>query len=96
MISLSKFRNNLFHTFITMRDTGLVVDVYHRRKVYKLHIEPTDLRVTTPYKARKKQFIPDALITSEPCKQCNSLLVSAICMNTQCPSNQKAPGGAVG
>jgi hypothetical protein len=92
MMSLSQFRLNMFQTFALMRDTGVTIEVYHRRKVYKLSIVPTNEKITRKYKPRKdKKIIPNALIESKPCKECDSLLVNGLCMNQQCPSNQKTP-----
>lgn len=93
MMSLSKLRQNLFRTFELMRDTNLTIEFYHRRKVYKMHIEQTGERVTTPYKITRKkaQGLPQAMLRSVACTECDSLKVNNICMNKACPSNQKAP-----
>ena len=92
MMSLSELRTNLFQTFSLMKESHVEIDVYHRRKVYKLSITPTNEKIKTKYKIRKdKKIIPNALINYKECEECESLLVNGICQNGNCPSNLKAP-----
>lgn len=87
-MSLTLFRKNLFKSFDLMRGGSATLVVYHRRKVYKLHIEQTGERFTRPYKTKRKaNLVPAALIDTTPCKQCESLLIAGICANKQCESN---------
>lgn len=88
MMSLSQLRTNLFQTFALMKSTDLTVDVYHRRKVYRLHIEETGEKVQKKYKARaRKAAISNALIDTEPCSECGSLIVNGLCMSKVCVTN---------
>jgi hypothetical protein len=87
MMSLSQFRSHLFQTFALMRDTKVSIDVYHRRKVYRVHIEETGERVTKPYrKKRQKHTIPNAMLDTIECETCGSMRVNGVCMNRDCPS----------
>lgn len=89
-MSLSQLRTNLFVTFALMRDSDATIEVYHRRKVYKLHIEHTNQKVTKRYKPRKdKKIVPNSLIESVECPECGSLIVNGLCMNRDCITNQK-------
>lgn len=91
-MSLSQFRKHLFESFSLMRDTRASFEVHHRRKVYLINVEATGRKVTTPYKSKgRSNRIPIGLVESAPCPECKSLLVSGLCMNKKCPSNQKAP-----
>lgn len=93
MMSLSQFRINLFKAFMMMKDSKAVFEVYHRRKVYLVHVQKTDRKVETPYKrttARRNKISPQ-MITSESCPDCKDLLINGLCMNRDCKTNQKAP-----
>lgn len=91
MMSLSTFRKNLFQAFSLMRDTHTSFEIYHRRKVYKIHVEDTGRKVTTPYQRHKAPGVsPELLITTKACPKCDSMLVNGLCLNRSCQSNQKA------
>ena len=86
-MSLSTFRKNLFQSFYLMRDTRTTFDVYHRRKVYRISVEATGEKVTTPYKTKRPlKVLPAALVETTECKDCGSLLVNNVCVNRNCPS----------
>ena len=72
-----------------MKDTGLEVDIYHRRKVYRLHITQTGQKINKPYKPRSKtNTIPKSMIKTKACTHCDSLLVNGVCMNKDCKINK--------
>jgi hypothetical protein len=85
-MSLSKFRSNLFKSFELMRDTHTSIEVYHRRKVYKINIEATGEKITKPYRRKKQSSnaLPNALIHTEPCGDCGSLIINGVCSNLRC------------
>jgi hypothetical protein len=90
VISMSEFRKQLFKIFTMIKDTELVLRVYHRRKVYLFTITPTDEVVRTPYKrsptnARNK--IDPNSVRTKKCPICKDAMVNGICMNMQCSSN---------
>lgn len=91
-ISLTSFRKNIFRTFELLRDTKIAVPVAHRRKIYMLYVEPTNQRVTEPYKRGKRTVkkIDPELIETTICSICEDLLVNGICMNGECKTNKKA------
>lgn len=89
MMSLSDLRKNLFQTFTLMRDANATIEVYHRRKVYRIHVEETGLKVQTPYRNKRRSYsVPTAFIKSAPCELCDSLLVNGICMNSKCAASK--------
>lgn len=89
MISLSQFRANIFTHFKLLRDTGAIIKVYHRRKVYNIHIEPAEqseteqLRRIKPYKIAN-QDIAKSDINTQACSLCGELLVNGLCTNKLC------------
>lgn len=86
-VPLSEFRLNIFNIFKAMRDLGGIFEVSHRRKIYRIHIEDTGRRITTPYTIRMpKDIVPSAMIDTKPCPDCESMLVSGLCMNVDCSS----------
>lgn len=90
-MSLSQFRLNIFPVFKLMRDTRMSFDVYHRRKLYRVWIEETGERLTTPYKRRSPLGpLPTAMIDTRPCGDCTSLLVNGVCMNRACSGSSGA------
>ena len=87
MLSLSEWRRDMFKTFAMMRDKRMTIEISHRRKIYAIHVEDTGRRVETPYNIKKSRKTPpvlNALIESEPCKECGSLLVNGIHMARGC------------
>lgn len=83
-MSLSDLRANLFQTFKQMQNGG-VIEIYHRRKVYRLHVEITPLKITDPYIRKQPQgAVPTGLIETKTCPTCKGLLVHNICMNKKC------------
>lgn len=87
-MSLSQFRRDIFVWWKVLKDSEAVIEVHHRRKIYKIHVEPTSMKVTEPYKPRAlKGVVPTGLIDTKPCKTCGNLLVNGVCMNRNCPSN---------
>lgn len=81
-VSLSKFRAKLFPFFDIMKETGITVEVYHRRKIYELTIRPTNRRVTTPYRRRRGNKEGIDKVPYEVC-ECGELKVGGICMAKQ-------------
>lgn len=91
-MSLSQFRKHLFQSFALMRDTKVTIDVHHRRKVYKIHVEETGEKVKTPYKRKSpKNIIAPSMISSKACEKCDSLLINGVCMNKDCETNKNTP-----
>ncbi len=87
MMSLSQFRTNLFKCFELMKDANASFTIYHRRKVYRIHVEETGEKVTVPYKNKgRKAVVPSAFIETGNCPHCDSLLINSICMNKSCPA----------
>lgn len=86
MMSLSELRRNLFKTFEFMREGHATIEFYHRRKVYRMNIQETGERYTMPYKKRAKG-VPEGMLTTAPCPDCDSLLVNGVCMNSKCPGH---------
>ena len=69
-----------------MRDTGMVLDVVYKGKVYELYIKETDKepRLNRPRRSRPAQVRP---IDVKSCEECASLQFNGICMNRECKSN---------
>lgn len=92
--ALSDFRVTMFADFKAMQEQGAVFYISHRRHIYRLSVEDTGEMLKTPYKITKPRpgIINPLKISTKECPDCQSLLVNGICMNKQCPSNQKSPG----
>lgn len=84
MISLSKFRENLFPLFEIMGDTGMEIDVYHKRKPYKVMVVPTHEPVRIMRKPRIPNSIKPEEIQLDECPGCNDMRVNGVCMNREC------------
>lgn len=71
-----------------MRDTRVTVEVYHRRKVYRIHVEQTGEKVNRPYRIKPKDIrVPTSMLNTIPCSYCSSLTINSVCANKNCPSN---------
>jgi hypothetical protein len=87
MLSLSRFRANLFPLFKIMRDAGEVFEVFHNGKVYQVHvvfIEGKKPVLRHPRKLRSKELDVEA----ERCVECGSLRFNGVCMKKSCPTNR--------
>lgn len=83
LISISELRVNLFRVFELFKNGGHI-NVTYRRKIYLFTIEPTDEKVTTPYRKSKTNYqnkIPPQSITSDQCGECGDLTLNGVCMS---------------
>jgi len=70
-----------------MKDTGATFDIVYEGVVYSLTVRKTN---KSPVRTRAKKQRSRQIVQSLPvatCDVCDSLVVSGICMNTQCATN---------
>lgn len=86
MLSIRQLRLNLYPLFTIMRTTGHVFEIAYKGKVYDLHVVATNKK---PKLTRPKRRLGTTVqqLPTEPCKQCDSILVAGVCMNKKCPTN---------
>lgn len=84
MISLSRFRENLFPLFKLMARTGMTMDVVHDGKVYEVMLTETDRKPKRNIRRRKSRGV--GAIETEHCDECGYLKVMSVCLNTACDS----------
>lgn len=67
----------------------MVVEIYHRRKVYRVWVEETDRKIEQKYKIKHVRAdgpaVLNAMIDAVPCEFCSSLRINNICANKKCP-----------
>lgn len=86
MLSLSQFRTHLFPLFKAQLDTGMVLHVVYRGKVYEVDVRATDLEPQLTRAKKAKTAIMPHRIDATECEACNSLMFNGVCMNSECPS----------
>lgn len=86
MMSLTQFRIKIFEIFKFMESHQATIEIYHRRKVYRIHIEETGEKIKLSYNLKYgSEPIPIVLLEQKECPHCESILIAGICMNTSCP-----------
>lgn len=65
---------------------GSVLEIYIGQRVYEMHLDPTDKKVSIKKPRRKTHIVP---LTEKKCPTCNDLMFNNVCMNINCPSNLK-------
>ena len=84
MIALTTLWKNLFKIFYVYADTGGVLEVSSRGKVYEITISPTGRKVPlNRYKPREKKSFVN-LIESGTCPRCQDMTLNGVCANRRC------------
>lgn len=84
-ISISELRANLFRVFELFKEGGHI-NVTYRRRIYLFTIEPTNEKVTTPYRKTRLHGgnrIPPQSITTDKCPECRDLMLNNVCMSAK-------------
>lgn len=85
MISATKARDNFLALMKVSAAQSNTFEIYHFNKIFLVTIEPTNRTHIHTYKRKGKGKVNVHL---NECKVCHSLLVSGICINKRCTTNQ--------
>lgn len=93
MISIKKFRDNIYHVFNVLAGTGLPLEIIHKGKVYQLTARLTDIKPLYPRAKRPLKRKPDVayMINYGDCPTCGFLTVNENCLNMSCASLEQTP-----
>jgi hypothetical protein len=87
MISLSHLKNNLIAVHRLAHKHGASFTYSYYDEVFLMTIEPTGERIKPQKIKRKHKPRPEAMIYIKNCPNCNSIVVSGVCMKKDCVYN---------
>ena len=89
MLSLYRFRHNLYPVFRLSVETPLTFEVVHDRKVFDVTVQLTDKKPSLQRKPRKRRKGSKIkFVDVHLCPLCNDMAVAGICMNKECINSQ--------